>query len=691
MAAVSASPNDESDIGTSTRKSPLWLKISSSTALLVVAFVLYALPAPAHAGSCTSQSAAKTDPTTGWSWNTIWYCGNAAGAQMYKTPSKSQPNVVMNSTNSWFVCFAYGDMHNGGNNVWYYSLGDDPSGVWGYMPAESVWTSTDPWPGMAQCPTSSASPPPPANNVGKAQGNPVAIANADGRLEVFAIAAWDNSVWHVWQTSPGGSWSQWQSLGGWADQLSVTRNGDGRLELFVRGSDQALYHKWQLTPGNFGWSGWSSLGGGVLSMPSGQNAIAAAQNLDGHLEVFVIGTDHALHHKWQTCPGCGWSDWDHQGGWADQIAVSRNNDGRLEVFVRGSDQAMHHKFQTAPNGPGLSDWYHRGGTIDQIAVTQNIYGELEAFVVGTDHAIWHNWQTSPNTAKWNGWVSLGGWLDSIYASQNLDGRLEIFARGGDGALWHDWQLSGMTGWSGWNSEGGLINKPFVERNTDGRLEVFTTGWDGLVYHKWQNCAGCGWSGWALLGAPGLCTSPGRPMLTCGEIDKARKVFGDRIDYSQVRVNRSAYFPGQPDDTLVTPNGNIYWPLDDGDLSNGGRTDIPDYCHGVPSKGDSEICALIHEMTHVWQWQNGYSDEGLFGTGFKIDAILLQAGDTYSFQYDLNEPFVCYTIEQQGDIAIGIFYGRYPNNIPPNSMSFSAVKDPGKCDLVQPGPAPSPPP
>jgi len=466
-------------------KPPRWRRFSVPGALLVMIVALLGFQAPAQAGSCTARAGTRTDPTTGWSWNTLWYCGNAAGAPMYRTPSKSQPPVVvMNSTTSWFVCYARGDIHNGNNNVWYYSLGDVPAGVWGYMPAETVWTDTDPWPGVPQCPTT-----PPTNNVGKVQGDPVAIANSDGRLEAFAIAAWDNSVWHIWQTSPGGSWSQWESLGGWADQLSVTRNRDGRLELFVRGSDRALHMRSQISPGDSGWNPWGHLGGNLIR-------IAAAQNLDGRLEVFALTNANVLQHIWQTSAGGGWSAWASLGGWGDQLAVSRNNDGRLEVFVRGSDKALHHRPQISPGG-GWYDWGHRGGTIDQIAVTQNGQHELEVFTIGTDHAIWHNWQLSPGNGTWSGWSSLGGWLDRIYASQLPGGRLEIFGRSTDSALWHDWQTS-SSAWSGWAYEGGTINQPFVERNSDGRLEVFTRGSDNRVYHKWHQCVGCAWTGWVAL-------------------------------------------------------------------------------------------------------------------------------------------------------------------------------------------------
>lgn len=36
---------------------------------------------------------------------------------------------------------------------------------------------------------------------------------------------------------------------------------------------------------------------------------AVASNRDGRLEVFGIGTDHALWHDWQVTPGGGWSGW----------------------------------------------------------------------------------------------------------------------------------------------------------------------------------------------------------------------------------------------------------------------------------------------------------------------------------------------------------------------------------------------
>jgi hypothetical protein len=48
------------------------------------------------------------------------------------------------------------------------------------------------------------------------------------------------------------------------------------------------------------------------------------RNADGRLEAFVIGSDHALWHRWQLTPGDDWSGWASLGGWIDQLAVDVN-------------------------------------------------------------------------------------------------------------------------------------------------------------------------------------------------------------------------------------------------------------------------------------------------------------------------------------------------------------------------------
>jgi hypothetical protein len=121
-------------------------------------------------------------------------------------------------------------------------------------------------------------------------GDPTVAYNEDGRLEVAARAE-DNTVWHTWQTTPGGSWSGWSSHGGAVvSDLAVGTNKDGRLEVFARAPDDTAFHVWQTTAGG-SWSGWSSMGYSMLS----HDTPTATENLDGRIEVFLLGTDAKLY------------------------------------------------------------------------------------------------------------------------------------------------------------------------------------------------------------------------------------------------------------------------------------------------------------------------------------------------------------------------------------------------------------
>ncbi|MGH9984399.1 MAG: discoidin domain-containing protein, partial [Nitrososphaeraceae archaeon] len=80
---------------------------------------------------------------------------------------------------------------------------------------------------------------------------------------------------------------------------------------------------------------WNSLSGGIRS----NSNPAIAINSDGRLEVFVVGTNNALYHKWQSSPGSSaWSEWNSLDGFVtpgSSPAVAINGDGRLEAFVKG--------------------------------------------------------------------------------------------------------------------------------------------------------------------------------------------------------------------------------------------------------------------------------------------------------------------------------------------------------------------
>jgi hypothetical protein len=97
----------------------------------------------------------------------------------------------------------------------------------------------------------------------------------------------------------------------------------------------------------------------MISYPSANN------NADGRLEVFLVGQNNQLYHRYQTAPNNDWnSEWLSLGGKWDKNkipALANNADGRLEVFLVGQNNQLYHRYQTAPNNDWNSEWLSLGG------------------------------------------------------------------------------------------------------------------------------------------------------------------------------------------------------------------------------------------------------------------------------------------------------------------------------------------
>jgi RHS repeat-associated protein len=121
---------------------------------------------------------------------------------------------------------------------------------------------------------------------------------------------------------------------------------------------------------------------------------------------------------------------------------------------------------------------------------------------------------------------------------------------------------------------------------------------------------------------------GSRPLTEGEIAMSKDVFGNDIDYSLPRVFRRTYSPiGQRRGVAVAPNGNIYF-------------HPSDYVDDFSSQGISGRAWFMHEMTHIWQHQQGVNValRGIFSRQYEY--LPLESG----------KAFRSYGIEQQGDIV-----------------------------------------
>jgi hypothetical protein len=133
------------------------------------------------------------------------------------------------------------------------------------------------------------------------KSSPSVGQNADGHLEVFTIGS-DGTLWHIWQNISDKSWHSWDPLNKPPNTKlltmpSVGKNADGRLEVFTLGSDGALWHIWQTSPGQGPWSNWYSSGQPSSSIANAHFPPFIAQNADGRLEAFTVGSKtHQREH-----------------------------------------------------------------------------------------------------------------------------------------------------------------------------------------------------------------------------------------------------------------------------------------------------------------------------------------------------------------------------------------------------------
>jgi len=105
-------------------------------------------------------------------------------------------------------------------------------------------------------------------------------------------------MYHRWWD--GASWGGWESLGGILQSTpKAVAWSANRLDVFGVGTDYALYHRWW---DGSSWGGWESLGGILESPLNGPrlatNSVDAVAWAANRLDIFGVGTDSALYHRW---------------------------------------------------------------------------------------------------------------------------------------------------------------------------------------------------------------------------------------------------------------------------------------------------------------------------------------------------------------------------------------------------------
>jgi hypothetical protein len=154
-------------------------------------------------------------------------------------------------------------------------------------------------------------------------------------------------------------------------------------------------------------------------------------------------------------------------------------------------------------------------------------------------------------------------------------------------------------------------------------------------------------------------------LTKGEIALARTVFGDSIEYGTVYVSDSKFTGFHPEGVAMAPNGNLFMPGCYSDDYSAERV----YTQSL----------FIHEMTHVWQYQNKVLAP-------MVEAIKLNVKfafnylAAYNYTLDGKKDLVDYNMEQQASIVQDWFAQKHGAFNPLYSSCQNKCTDAERQDL-----------
>ena len=135
---------------------------------------------------------------------------------------------------------------------------------------------------------------------------------------------------------------------------------------------------------------------------------------------------------------------------------------------------------------------------------------------------------------------------------------------------------------------------------------------------------------AMPAAVTACPVGGERRLTDGEVELAKTIFGNAIDYSKVKIWRKKWWPFQPRRITMAPRGHLHFhPQGDS------------YCDDFSQASISLKGFFIHELVHVWQSQK-------YGSWY----LPLRRHPFCRYDYSLKPgwPLERYGIEQQAEIV-----------------------------------------
>jgi hypothetical protein len=145
--------------------------------------------------------------------------------------------------------------------------------------------------------------------------------------------------------------------------------------------------------------------------------------------------------------------------------------------------------------------------------------------------------------------------------------------------------------------------------------------------------------------------PGRP-LTEGERRLASGLFGAALDPHRVRIHRAKWWPLQPRNVVMAPDGDIWF-----------HPQSTLWCDDFSAAPVRLQALLAHELTHVWQHQSGI-----------FLPLRRHPFCRYDYRIVPGCPLERYGIEQQATIVEHAFMARYTGA--PDAMLDDLLKEAG---------------
>lgn len=166
----------------------------------------------------------------------------------------------------------------------------------------------------------------------------VSGSNSSGTNVVLALSN-DGSVYQ--NRGGSGNWQGWNSLGGsQIKKIDLGENYRGLLICYAIGGDGALYETHE-TDAAGNWSGWQLLGNSTLA------DICSGLSVSGRATACVLHNNGNIEMVGQNDPGgTAWGFWASMGNPnARLIKCGTNADGRLELFAVGNNGRVYHRWE----------------------------------------------------------------------------------------------------------------------------------------------------------------------------------------------------------------------------------------------------------------------------------------------------------------------------------------------------------